>query len=165
MNKNIGNIIMIIIILVSIVVGFLSFNIKSSKNEPITTSTTTTSKLDEEISKEKDANIIINGEEKIIKVKTYEAYDLFTMEYDTSFEMNKLSNNTYILKNKEDENIYITIEPVDYETIQNNNQDENVLYKYVEKKYLKITKHLNELNDLGEMNIKIQYMIDSIHVN
>lgn len=165
MNKNIGNIIMIIIILVSIVVGFLSFNIKSSKNEPITTSTTTTSKLDEEISKEKDAKIIINGEEKIIKVKTYEAYDLFTMEYDTSFEMNKLSNNTYILKNKEDENIYITIEPVDYETIQNNNQDENVLYKYVEKKYLKITKHLNELNDLGEMNIKIQYMIDSIHVN
>ncbi len=165
MNKNIGNIIMIIIILVSIVVGFLSFNIKSSKNESITTSTTTTSKLDEEISKEKDANIIINGEEKIIKVKTYEAYDLFTMEYDTSFEMNKLSNNTYILKNKEDENIYITIEPVDYETIQNNNQDENVLYKYGKKKYLKITKHLNELNDLGEMNIKIQYMIDSIHVN
>lgn len=165
MNKNIGNIIMIIIILVSIVVGFLSFNIKSSKNEPITTSTTTTSKLDEEISKEKDAKIIINGEEKIIKVKTYEAYDLFTMEYDTFFEMNKLSNNTYILKNKEDENIYITIEPVDYETIQNNNQDENVLYKYGEKKYLKITKHLNELNDLGEMNIKIQYMIDSIHVN
>ena len=165
MNKNIGNIIMIIIILVSIVVGFLSFNIKSSKNEPITTSTTTTSKLDEEISKEKDAKIIINGEEKIIKVKTYEAYDLFTMEYDTSFEMNKLSNNTYILKNKEDENIYITIEPVDYETIQNNNQDENVLYKYGEKKYLKITKYLNELNDLGEMNIKIQYMIDSIHVN
>ena len=165
MNKNIGNIIMIIIILVSIVVGFLSFNIKSSKNESITTSTTTTSKLDEEISKEKDANIIINGEEKIIKVKTYEAYDLFTMEYDTSFEMNKLSNNTYILKNKEDENIYITIEPVDYETIQNNNQDENVLYKYGEKKYLKITKYLNELNDLGEMNIKIQYMIDSIHVN
>ena len=133
MNKNIGNIIMIIIILVSIVVGFLSFNIKSSKNESITTSTTTTSKLDEEISKEKDANIIINGEEKIIKVKTYEAYDLFTMEYDTSFEMNKLSNNTYILKNKEDENIYITIEPVDYETIQNNNQDENVLYNMERK--------------------------------
>lgn len=165
MNKNIGNIIMIIIILVSIVVGFLSFNIKSSKNEPITTSTTTTSKLDEEISKEKDAKIIINGEEKIIKVKTYEAYDLFTIEYDASFEMNKLSNNTYILKNKEDENIYIIIEPVDYETIQNNNQDENVLYKYGEKKYLKITKYLNESNDLGEMKIKIQYMIDSIHVN
>ena len=165
MNKNIGNIIMIIIILVSIIVGFLSFNIKSSKNEPITTRITTISKLDEEISKEKDASIIVNGEEKIIKVKTYESYDLFTMEYETSFEMNKLSNNTYILKNKEDENVYIIIETVDYETIQNNHQEENVLYKYGEKKYLKITKHLNELNELNETNSKIQYMLDSIHVN
>lgn len=98
MNKDFKYILMIIISVLCLSVGLLMFNVKSSKNVKVSPTATTTKIVVEENLK-KDI-IIVNGVEEEIVLKTYVAYDIFKIDIDvTNFEMMKLSNNTYYLKN------------------------------------------------------------------
>ena len=143
---NFKYILMIIISVLCLSVGLLMFNVKSSKNVKVSTTTTTTKIVVEENLK-KDI-IIVNGVEEEIVLKTYVAYDIFKIDIDvTNFEMMKLSNNTYYLKNLNDENIYFKFEMLDEETFNRENVSDNSNYSYLhgDKIYLKVTKNVNGL--------------------
>ena len=165
MNKDFKYILMIIISVICLSVGLLMFNIKSSKDVKLT-STTTTTKIVVEENLKKD-KIIVNGVEEEIVLKTYVAYDIFKIDIDvTNFEMMKLSNNTYFLKDLNDENIYLKFEMIDEETFNRENISENLNYSYLhgDKIYLKVTKNIDE--SISDTILKrMDYMLASLYIS
>lgn len=165
MNKDFKYILMIIISVICLSVGLLMFNVKSSKNVKVT-STTTTTKIVVEENLKKD-KIIVNGVEEEIVLKTYVAYDIFKIDIDvTNFEMMKLSNNTYYLKDLNDENIYLKFEMIDEETFNRENISNNVNYTYLhgDKIYLKVTKNIDER--ISDTILKrMDYMLATLYIS
>lgn len=165
MNKDFKYILMIIISVICLSVGLLMFNVKSSKNVKVT-STTTTTKIVVEENLKKD-KIIVNGVEEEIVLKTYVAYDIFKIDIDvTNFEMMKLSNNTYYLKDLNDENIYLKFEMIDEETFNRENISNNVNYTYLhgDKIYLKVTKNIDE--SISDTVLKrMDYMLATLYIS
>lgn len=165
MNKDFKYILMIIISVICLSVGLLMFNVKSSKNVKVT-STTTTTKIVVEENLKKD-KIIVNGVEEEIVLKTYVAYDIFKIDIDvTNFEMMKLSNNTYYLKDLNDENIYLKFEMIDEETFNRENISNNVNYTYLhgDKIYLKVTKNVDER--ISDTVLKrMDYMLATLYIS
>lgn len=165
MNKDFKYILMIIISVICLSVGLLMFNVKSSKNVKVT-STTTTTKIVVEENLKKD-KIIVNGNEEEIVLKTYVAYDIFKIDIDVNnFEMMKLSNNTYYLKNLNDENIYLKFEMLDEETFNRENISNNVNYTYLhgDKIYLKVTKNVDEC--ISDTILKrMDYMLATLYIS
>lgn len=165
MNKDFKYILMIIISVICLSVGLLMFNVKSSKNVKVT-STTTTTKIVVEENLKKD-KIIVNGVEEEIVLKTYVAYDIFKIDIDvTNFEMMKLSNNTYYLKDLNDENIYLKFEMIDEETFNRENISNNVNYTYLhgDKIYLKVTKNVDE--SISDSVLKrMDYMLATLYIS
>ncbi|CDB28060.1 unknown [Firmicutes bacterium CAG:582] len=165
MNKDFKYILMIIISVICLSVGLLMFNVKSSKNVKVT-STTTTTKIVVEENLKKD-KIIVNGVEEEIVLKTYVAYDIFKIDIDvTNFEMMKLSNNTYYLKDLNDENIYLKFEMIDEETFNRENISNNVNYTYLhgDKIYLKVTKNVDEC--ISDTILKrMDYMLATLYIS
>lgn len=165
MNKDFKYILMIIISVICLSVGLLMFNVKSSKNMDVT-STTTTTKIVVEENLKKD-KIIVNGVEEEIVLKTYVAYDIFKIDIDvTNFEMMKLSNNTYYLKDLNDENIYLKFEMIDEETFNRENISNNVNYTYLhgDKIYLKVTKNIDER--ISDTVLKrMDYMLATLYIS
>lgn len=165
MNKDFKYILMIIISVICLSVGLLMFNVKSSKNVKVT-STTTTTKIVVEENLKKD-KIIVNGVEEEIVLKTYVAYDIFKIDIDvTNFEMMKLSNNTYYLKDLNDENIYLKFEMIDEETFNRENISNNVNYTYLhgDKIYLKVTKNIDE--SISDSVLKrMDYMLATLYIS
>lgn len=165
MNKDFKYILMIIISVICLSVGLLMFNVKSSKNVKLT-STTTTTKIVVEENLKKD-KIIVNGVEEEIVLKTYVAYDIFKIDIDvTNFEMMKLSNNTYYLKDLNDENIYLKFEMIDEETFNRENISNNVNYTYLhgDKIYLKVTKNVDEC--ISDTILKrMDYMLATLYIS
>lgn len=165
MNKDFKYILMIIISVICLSVGLLMFNVKSSKNVKVT-STTTTTKIVVEENLKKD-KIIVNGIEEEIVLKTYVAYDIFKIDIDvTNFEMMKLSNNTYYLKDLNDENIYLKFEMIDEETFNRENISNNVNYTYLhgDKIYLKVTKNIDE--SISDSVLKrMDYMLATLYIS
>lgn len=165
MNKDFKYILMIIISVICLSVGLLMFNVKSSKNVKVSTTTTTTKIVVEENLK-KDI-IIVNGVEEEIVLKTYVAYDIFKIDIDvTNFEMMKLSNNTYYLKNLNDENIYFKFEMLDEETFNRENVSDNSNYSYLhgDKIYLKVTKNVDER--ISDSILKrMDYMLATLYIS
>lgn len=165
MNKDFKYILMIIISVICLSVGLLMFNVKSSKNVKVT-STTTTTKIVVEENLKKD-KIIVNGVEEEIVLKTYVAYDIFKIDIDvTNFEMMKLSNNTYFLKDLNDENIYLKFEMIDEETFNRENISNNVNYTYLhgDKIYLKVTKNIDE--SISDSVLKrMDYMLATLYIS
>lgn len=165
MNKDFKYILMIIISVICLSVGLLMFNVKSSKNVKVT-STTTTTKIVVEENLKKD-KIIVNGVEEEIVLKTYVAYDIFKIDIDvTNFEMMKLSNNTYYLKDLNDENIYLKFEMIDEETFNRENISNNVNYTYLhgDKIYLKVTKNVDEC--ISDTILKrMDYMLAILYIS
>ena len=165
MNKDFKYILMIIISVICLSVGLLMFNVKSSKNVKVT-STTTTTKIVVEENLKKD-KIIVNGVEEEIVLKTYVAYDIFKIDIDVNnFEMMKLSNNTYYLKDLNDENIYLKFEMIDEETFNRENISNNVNYTYLhgDKIYLKVTKNVDEC--ISDTILKrMDYMLATLYIS
>lgn len=165
MNKDFKYILMIIISVICLSIGLLMFNVKSSKNVKVSTATTTTKIVVEENLK-KDI-IIVNGVEEEIVLKTYVAYDIFKIDIDvTNFEMMKLSNNTYYLKNLNDENIYFKFEMLDEETFNRENVSDNSNYSYLhgDKIYLKVTKNVDER--ISDSILKrMDYMLATLYIS
>lgn len=165
MNKDFKYILMIIISVICLSVGLLMFNIKSSKDVKLT-STTTTTKIVVEENLKKD-KIIVNGNEEEIVLKTYVAYDIFKIDIDVNnFEMTKMSNNTYFLKDLNDENIYLKFEMIDEETFNRENISENLNYSYLhgDKIYLKVTKNVDER--ISDTILKrMDYMLASLYIS
>lgn len=165
MNKDFKYILMIIISVICLSVGLLMFNIKSSKDVKLT-STTTTTKIVVEENLKKD-KIIVNGNEEEIVLKTYVAYDIFKIDIDVNnFEMTKMSNNTYFLKDLNDENIYLKFEMIDEETFNRENISENLNYSYLhgDKIYLKVTKNVDE--SISDTILKrMDYMLASLYIS
>ena len=165
MNKDFKYILMIIISVICLSVGLLMFNVKSSKNVKVT-STTITTKIVVEENLKKD-KIIVNGVEEEIVLKTYVAYDIFKIDIDvTNFEMMKLSNNTYYLKDLNDENIYLKFEMIDEETFNRENISNNVNYTYLhgDKIYLKVTKNVDER--ISDTILKrMDYMLATLYIS
>lgn len=165
MNKDFKYILMIIISVICLSIGLLMFNVKSSKNVKVT-STTTTTKIVVEENLKKD-KIIVNGVEEEIVLKTYVAYDIFKIDIDvTNFEMMKLSNNTYYLKDLNDENIYLKFEMIDEETFNRENISNNVNYTYLhgDKIYLKVTKNVDEC--ISDTILKrMDYMLATLYIS
>lgn len=165
MNKDFKYILMIIISVLCLSVGLLMFNVKSSKNVKVT-STTTTTKIVVEENLKKD-KIIVNGVEEEIVLKTYVAYDIFKIDIDvTNFEMMKLSNNTYYLKDLNDENIYLKFEMIDEETFNRENISNNVNYTYLhgDKIYLKVTKNVDERISDSVLK-RMDYMLATLYIS
>ena len=165
MNKDFKYILMIIISVICLSIGLLMFNIKSSKNVKVSTATTTTKIVVEENLK-KDI-IIVNGVEEEIVLKTYVAYDIFKIDIDvTNFEMMKLSNNTYFLKDLNDENIYLKFEMLDEETFNRENISNNVNYTYLhgDKIYLKVTKNVDERISDSVLK-RMDYMLATLYIS
>ena len=165
MNKDFKYILMIIISVICLSVGLLMFNVKSSKNVKVT-STTTTTKIVVEENLKKD-KIIVNGVEEEIVLKTYVAYDIFKIDIDvTNFEMMKLSNNTYYLKDLNDENIYLKFEMIDEETFNRENISNNVNYTYLhgDKIYLKVTKNVDECISNTILK-RMDYMLATLYIS
>lgn len=165
MNKDFKYILMIIISVLCLSVGLLMFNVKSSKNVKVSTTTTTTKIVVEENLK-KDI-IIVNGVEEEIVLKTYVAYDIFKIDIDvTNFEMMKLSNNTYYLKNLNDENIYFKFEMLDEETFNRENVSDNSNYSYLhgDKIYLKVTKNVDERISDSVLK-RMDYMLATLYIS
>ncbi|MBD9114310.1 hypothetical protein EGP95_00845 [bacterium] len=165
MNKDFKYILMIIISVLCLSVGLLMFNVKSSKNVKVSTATTTTKIVVEENLK-KDI-IIVNGVEEEIVLKTYVAYDIFKIDIDvTNFEMMKLSNNTYYLKNLNDENIYFKFEMLDEETFNRENVSDNSNYSYLhgDKIYLKVTKNVDERISDSVLK-RMDYMLATLYIS
>lgn len=165
MNKDFKYILMIIISVICLSVGLLMFNVKSSKNVKVT-STTTTTKIVVEENLKKDI-IIVNGVEEEIVLKTYVAYDIFKIDIDvTNFEMMKLSNNTYYLKNLNDENIYFKFEMLDEETFNRENVSDNSNYSYLhgDKIYLKVTKNVDERISDSVLK-RMDYMLATLYIS
>lgn len=165
MNKDFKYILMIIISVICLSVGLLMFNVKSSKNVKVT-STTTTTKIVVEENLKKD-KIIVNGVEEEIVLKTYVAYDIFKIDIDvTNFEMMKLSNNTYYLKDLNDENIYLKFEMIDEETFNRENISNNVNYTYLhgDKIYLKVTKNVDERISDSVLK-RMDYMLATLYIS
>ena len=165
MNKDFKYILMIIISVICLSVGLLMFNVKSSKNVKVT-STTTTTKIVVEENLKKD-KIIVNGVEEEIVLKTYVAYDIFKIDIDvTNFEMMKLSNNTYYLKNLNDENIYFKFEMLDEETFNRENVSDNSNYSYLhgDKIYLKVTKNVDERISDSVLK-RMDYMLATLYIS
>ena len=165
MNKDFKYILMIIISVICLSVGLLMFNVKSSKNVKVT-STTTTTKIVVEENLKKD-KIIVNGVEEEIVLKTYVAYDIFKIDIDVNnFEMMKLSNNTYYLKDLNDENIYLKFEMLDEETFNRENISNNVNYTYLhgDKIYLKVTKNIDESISDGILK-RMDYMLATLYIS
>lgn len=165
MNKDFKYILMIIISVICLSVGLLMFNVKSSKNVKVT-STTTTTKIVVEENLKKD-KIIVNGVEEEIVLKTYVAYDIFKIDIDvTNFEMMKLSNNTYFLKDLNDENIYLKFEMLDEETFNRENISNNVNYTYLhgDKIYLKVTKNVDERISDSVLK-RMDYMLATLYIS
>lgn len=165
MNKDFKYILMIIISVICLSVGLLMFNIKSSKDVKLT-STTTTTKIVVEENLKKD-KIIVNGNEEEIVLKTYVAYDIFKIDIDVNnFEMTKMSNNTYFLKDLNDENIYLKFEMIDEETFNRENISDNLNYSYLhgDKIYLKVTKNIDER--ISDAILKrMDYMLASLYIS
>lgn len=165
MNKDFKYILMIIISVICLSVGLLMFNIKSSKDVKLT-STTTTTKIVVEENLKKD-KIIVDGNEEEIVLKTYVAYDIFKIDIDVNnFEMTKMSNNTYFLKDLNDENIYLKFEMIDEETFNRENISENLNYSYLhgDKIYLKVTKNVDER--ISDTILKrMDYMLASLYIS
>lgn len=165
MNKDFKYILMIIISIICLSVGLLMFNIKSSKDVKLT-STTTTTKIVVEENLKKD-KIIVNGNEEEITLKTYVAYDIFKIDIDVNnFEMTKMSNNTYFLKDLNDENIYLKFEMIDEETYNHENVSDNLNYSYLhgDKIYLKVTKNVDER--ISDTILKrMDYMLASLYIS
>ena len=165
MNKDFKYILMIIISVICLSVGLLMFNIKSSKDVKLT-STTTTTKIVVEENLKKD-KIIVNGIEEEIVLKTYVAYDIFKIDIDVNnFEMTKMSNNTYFLKDLNDENIYLKFEMIDEETFNRENISENLNYSYLhgDKIYLKVTKNVDER--ISDTILKrMDYMLATLYIS
>lgn len=165
MNKDFKYILMIIISVICLSVGLLMFNIKSSKDVKLT-STTTTTKIVVEENLKKD-KIIVNGNEEEIVLKTYVAYDIFKIDIDVNnFEMTKMSNNTYFLKDLNDENIYLKFEMIDEETFNRENISDNLNYSYLhgDKIYLKVTKNVDER--ISDTILKrMDYMLASLYIS
>ena len=165
MNKDFKYILMIIISVICLSVGLLMFNVKSSKNVKAT-STTTTTKIVVEENLKKD-KIIVNGVEEEIVLKTYVSYDIFKIDIDvTNFEMMKLSNNTYYLKDLNDENIYLKFEMIDEETFNRENISNNVNYTYLhgDKIYLKVTKNVDERISDSVLK-RMDYMLATLYIS
>ena len=165
MNKDFKYILMIIISVICLSVGLLMFNVKSSKNVKVT-STTTTTKIVVEENLKKD-KIIVNGVEEEIVLKTYVAYDIFKIDIDVNnFEMMKLSNNTYYLKDLNDENIYLKFEMIDEETFNRENISNNVNYTYLhgDKIYLKVTKNIDERISDSVLK-RMDYMLATLYIS
>lgn len=165
MNKDFKYILMIIISVLCLSIGLLMFNVKSSKNVKVSTTTTTTKIVVEENLK-KDI-IIVNGVEEEIVLKTYVAYDIFKIDIDvTNFEMMKLSNNTYYLKNLNDENIYFKFEMLDEETFNRENVSDNSNYSYLhgDKIYLKVTKDVDERISDSVLK-RMDYMLATLYIS
>lgn len=165
MNKDFKYILMIIISVICLSAGLLMFNVKSSKNVKVT-STTTTTKIVVEENLKKD-KIIVNGVEEEIVLKTYVAYDIFKIDIDVNnFEMMKLSNNTYYLKNLNDENIYLKFEMIDEETFNRENISDNSNYSYLhgDKIYLKVTKNIDESISDGVLK-RMDYMLATLYIS
>lgn len=165
MNKDFKYILMIIISVLCLSIGLLMFNVKSSKNVKVSTTTTTTKIVVEENLK-KDI-IIVNGVEEEIVLKTYVAYDIFKIDIDvTNFEMMKLSNNTYYLKNLNDENIYFKFEMLDEETFNRENVSDNSNYSYLhgDKIYLKVTKNVDERISDSVLK-RMDYMLATLYIS
>lgn len=165
MNKDFKYILMIIISVICLSIGLLMFNVKSSKNVKVSTATTTTKIVVEENLK-KDI-IIVNGVEEEIVLKTYVAYDIFKIDIDvTNFEMMKLSNNTYYLKNLNDENIYLKFEMLDEETFNRENVSDNSNYSYLhgDKIYLKVTKNVDERISDSVLK-RMDYMLATLYIS
>lgn len=165
MNKDFKYILMIIISVICLSVGLLMFNIKSSKDVKLT-STTTTTKIVVEENLKKD-KIIVDGNEEEIVLKTYVAYDIFKIDIDVNnFEMTKMSNNTYFLKDLNDENIYLKFEMIDEETFNRENISDNLNYSYLhgDKIYLKVTKNVDEC--ISDTILKrMDYMLASLYIS
>ncbi len=165
MNKDFKYILMIIISVICLSIGLLMFNIKSSKNVKVSTATTTTKiVVEENLKKDK---IIVNGVEEEIVLKTYVAYDIFKIDIDvTNFEMMKLSNNTYFLKDLNDENIYLKFEMLDEETFNRENISNNVNYTYLhgDKIYLKVTKNVDERISDSVLK-RMDYMLATLYIS
>lgn len=165
MNKDFKYILMIIISVLCLSVGLLMFNVKSSKNVKVSPTATTTKIVVEENLK-KDI-IIVNGVEEEIVLKTYVAYDIFKIDIDvTNFEMMKLSNNTYYLKNLNDENIYLKFEMLDEETFNRENVSDNSNYSYLhgDKIYLKVTKNVDERISDSVLK-RMDYMLATLYIS
>lgn len=165
MNKDFKYILMIIISVICLSVGLLMFNIKSSKDVKLT-STTTTTKIVVEENLKKD-KIIVDGIEEEIVLKAYVAYDIFKIDIDVNnFEMTKMSNNTYFLKDLNDENIYLKFEMIDEETFNRENISENLNYSYLhgDKIYLKVTKNIDECISDGILK-RMDYMLASLYIS
>lgn len=165
MNKDFKYILMIIISVLCLSVGLLMFNVKSSKNVKVSpTATTTKIVVEENLKKDK---IIVNGVEEEIVLKTYVAYDIFKIDIDVNnFEMMKLSNNTYYLKNLNDENIYLKFEMIDEETFNRENISDNSNYSYLhgDKIYLKVTKNIDESISDGVLK-RMDYMLATLYIS
>lgn len=165
MNKDFKYILMIIISVICLSVGLLMFNVKSSKNVKVSTTTTTTKiVVEENLKKDK---IIVNGVEEEIVLKTYVAYDIFKIDIDvTNFEMMKLSNNTYYLKDLNDENIYLKFEMLDEETFNRENISNNANYTYLhgDKIYLKVTKNVGERISDSVLK-RMDYMLATLYIS
>lgn len=165
MNKDFKYILMIIISVLCLSIGLLMFNVKSSKNVKVSTTTTTTKIVVEENLK-KDI-IIVNGVEEEIVLKTYVVYDIFKIDIDvTNFEMTKMSNNTYFLKDLNDENIYFKFEMLDEETFNRENVSDNSNYSYLhgDKIYLKVTKNVDERISDSVLK-RMDYMLATLYIS
>lgn len=101
-----------------------------------------------------------------MKLKKYVAYNLFQIEYDTSkFEIAKMSDNSYIIKNINDKKIYVKIIPLnekDYlNDISKKNNNDMVNYFYGNNVYLKII--VSDIDD-KLLNAEVNYMISTIMI-
>lgn len=165
MKKNISYVLMIVVIVVCLSIGLLMFNVKSSKDkENKTTTTTTKIVIEENLKREK---LIVGGSEEEIVLKTYVAYDIFKIDIDVNnFEMTKMSNSTYFLKDLNNENIYLKFEMIDKETFNQENISNNVNYTYLhgDKIYLKVTKNVDE--NISESILKrMDYMLTTLYIS
>lgn len=123
----------------------------------------------------KEITKINNIEEKTItfdnvtlkmKLKKYVAYNLFQIEYNTSkFEIVKMSDNSYIIKNINDKKIYVKIIPLnekDYlNDINKKNNNDTVNYFHGNNVYLKII--VSNIDD-ELLNAEVNYMISTIMI-
>lgn len=169
MNKQILNNILIIIIILAIIIGLISFNFKSEE-KPI--EKTTTKKV-EDNNNVKSETILINGNDVILKLKTFTAFNIFKIDYEVSlFEIVTMSDNSYIIRNLNDLDTFIKIEKYEEEDyIEKIEEEENdsliIKYKYLNGRNinLKITEQISKNETMEEIKTIMDYMIDTIYIN
>lgn len=148
-----------------------------------TTMTTTTKKVNADKESEVHQEVVImEGMEETLNVKTYSSHKKFQMDYDIDYFSPIKSDTSIIFKDTKDLGIYIEVESLkekDYfqeynkylETEENYKDEKEVdgytyEYKFLRANgvFLRVTKCLKDDSEFDGMNIRMNYMINSLYI-